>query len=155
MTLITTLPSVILAPSIENLSDRHDIQCCLRTFLSPLLISYLTITSLIWRNFKRLSTYKGEALGPDGLSYQIIRHFHPSALSFLLTLFNHIWVESIFPPYWQQVLIVPILKPGKDPHLATNHRPIALRCQPYKLIERMIANHLFPELEERRTFSSF
>lgn len=67
----------------------------------------------------------------------MIRHLRPSASAFPLTLFNSIWVEGIFPPKWQQVHIVPIPKPGKDPHLADNQWHIALTCQPCKM-QRMV-----------------
>lgn len=48
------------------------------------------------------------ALGPDGLSYQMICHLHQSTSVFRLVLFNRIWVEGIFPCIWQQPLIISI-----------------------------------------------
>lgn len=102
--------------SIENFSAGHAIQPCIGTFWS-LLITSLTITCLLWWNFKRLFH---RVLGSDSLSYQKIRH-NSSASAFLWTLFNRIWLEGIFPLLWQQAFIVPIPKTGKDPHLAAKH----------------------------------
>lgn len=73
-----------------------------------------------------LATCKNLALGPEVISFQMIRNHHLSTSAFILTLFNRILVEGIFPPVQQQALIVPIPKPGKDPGLTNNHRLIAL-----------------------------
>lgn len=90
------------------------------------------------------------ALGLEGISYQMILHLHPSSSAFLLTLFYLIWVEGIFPPILQLAHIVPIPKPGKDPSLANNQRPIALTCQVWK----RVVNRLLLTLEKAQAFSS-
>jgi len=42
----------------------------------------------------------------------------------LLLLFNKIWMEGMIPKEWKESIIVPIRKPGKDPHNPSSHRPI-------------------------------
>ncbi|GFT69171.1 RNase H domain-containing protein [Trichonephila clavipes] len=51
----------------------------------------------------------------------------------LLYLFNRIWREQVYPTQWQEAIVIPILKPGKDPKNLLSYRPIALTsclCSP-------------------------
>ena len=83
----------------------------------------------------------------------MIRHLHATASAFLLTLYNQIWVEGVFPPVWLTAYAVPIPKPGKDPSVADNQRPISLTCHTCKLMEKMVAFRLLPTQESLHAFS--
>ena len=88
------------------------------------------------------------APGPDGLSYPMIRHFHPTAVSFLLALFNWVWLSDRFPDLWCQPTVIPIPKPRKDHSLPGEFRPISLTSCVCKLLEWMVAERLVWVLED-------
>ncbi|GBM77140.1 putative RNA-directed DNA polymerase from transposon BS [Araneus ventricosus] len=46
-------------------------------------------------------------------------------------------------------IIIPIHKPGKDPHNTTNYRPISLLSSLSKVVEKIILNRLEPEVEHQ------
>lgn len=70
-------------------------------------------------------------------------------LKVILELFNKLWVEGKLPIEWKQAVIIPIAKPGKDPSIVWNYRPIALTSNLCKLMERMIAIRLYYVLESK------
>lgn len=51
---------------------------------------------------------------PDGIPYEIIKHFPPKTRKQLLSIYNHIWTKNVFPDSWKEVIIIPVLKPNKD-----------------------------------------
>ena len=82
------------------------------------------------------------SVGPDKVHYDFIRHLNEPQLLEVLKLFNHIWINDIFPESWRHSYIVPIAKPGKDRTLVTSYRPIQLTSCLCKLMERMIGKRL-------------
>ena len=56
---------------------------------------------------------------------------------------------------WKKVLIVPILKPSKEPKELGSYSPVSLTSVVVKLLERMIANRLYHWLEEKRVINSW
>ncbi|GFW59949.1 probable RNA-directed DNA polymerase from transposon X-element [Trichonephila clavipes] len=52
-----------------------------------------------------------------------------------------------FPNAWKTAVVIPILKPGKNPKLAESHRPISLLPILSKLAEKIIAARLNDHLE--------
>ena len=101
-----------------------------------------------------LSSRESTAPGWDDITYDMLKHLHPSATAFLLALYNKIWLERSFPADWREIVIVPIHKAGKDSSNPRNYRPIALLSCLYKLLEKMVANRLSYELEKNEAFSS-
>ncbi|GFW98510.1 putative RNA-directed DNA polymerase from transposon BS [Trichonephila clavipes] len=55
-----------------------------------------------------------------------------------------------FPNAWKTAVVVPILKPGKDPTLAESHRPISLLPVLSKLAEKIISARLNDYLENKK-----
>ena len=55
--------------------------------------------------------------------------------------------EHRIPKIWRQAKVIALEKPGKDPHLAANYRPISLLSVCYNLLERTILQRIFPEVE--------
>ena len=47
---------------------------------------------------------------------------------------------------WNQVLIAPILKPGKDPLQAESYRPIHLLCVLAKVVSRIVERRIYRPL---------
>lgn len=75
---------------------------------------------------KAISSARQSAPGKDSVCYSMLVHMDDASLMVVLKLFNLIWVEGRIPKAWKESVIVPILKPGKDPSEASSYRPIAL-----------------------------
>lgn len=88
--------------------------------------------------------------GPDGISYQMLRNLAPESLHYILALFNRIWRENVYPRMWQEAIVIPILKPGKDSKDPLSYRPIALTSCLCKTMERMVNARLVYYLETNR-----
>ena len=93
--------------------------------------------------------------GPDCIPYALIRQLHENALKFLLLLFNQLWYDHYLPPQWRHAYTVPVPKPGKDPTLSGNYRPIVLTSCLCKLMEKMINPRLMRYIEESGLLSPF
>ena len=110
----------------------------------------LTIAELrraIWK------TKAGKAAGPDGVAPEMLKNLPACAEEILLGIFNTSWMTSWCPQSWRSVLIVPILKKGKDPQDVSSYRPIALSSSIGKLCERMLTNRLSWWLEDENLLS--
>nr|XP_012148622.1 PREDICTED: uncharacterized protein LOC105663561 [Megachile rotundata] len=57
-------------------------------------------------------------------------------------LYNCIWLNGVFPDKWQEAIVVPILKPGKNKLQVDSYRPIALTCCLCKLLEKILCKRL-------------
>lgn len=90
---------------------------------------------------------KQTAPGADGIHYTMLCHLHPSTLDLILYLFNRVWSEGQFPSSWKVAIVIPLLKPEKDPSSASSYRPIALTSCLSKTMERMINRRLMYYLE--------
>ena len=101
-----------------------------------------------------LQSCRNTCEGPDGIHYQMLRHLSPPSQSFLLALFNRVWVTGDFPPQWREALILPFLKPNKPGTQPQHFRPIALTSCVCKLLERMINYRLMWYLESKSLLSS-
>ena len=60
----------------------------------------------------------------------------------VLKLYNHIWLNDDFPVSWRHSIVLPVLKPGKDPLNPVSYRPISLTPTLCKLLEKMVTNRL-------------
>ena len=61
-----------------------------------------------------IDSSKCTAPGKDGISNGIIKHFFIKIREYLLMIFNMIWYTSQCPKQWENAILTPILKPGKD-----------------------------------------
>ncbi|GFU46475.1 putative RNA-directed DNA polymerase from transposon X-element [Trichonephila clavipes] len=104
---------------------------------------------------RALSSAHNTSPGPDGISYVLLRHLSEDSLVSLLYLFNRIWREQVYPTQWQEAIVIPILKPGKDPKNPLSYRPIALTSCLCKTLERMVNARLVYQLEKNRCISLF
>jgi hypothetical protein len=68
----------------------------------------------------------GKAPGPNGIPKTVPRHLPKRAITFLTKVFNAVLRRRYFPPVRKHALVVPILKPGKDPTLPSSYRPISV-----------------------------
>lgn len=102
--------------------------------------SDLIKTSEIEENIKLLKPRK--APGPDKISNSVIKALPPVSIQLLARLFNACFLISYFPLSWKIGKIVAIPKPGKDPCVPKNYRPISLLNNFGKLFERSILARL-------------
>ncbi|GFW25070.1 putative RNA-directed DNA polymerase from transposon X-element [Trichonephila clavipes] len=109
----------------------------------------------MWELKRALSSAHNTSPGPDGISYELLRHLNEDSLVSLLYLFNRIWREQVCPTHWQEAIVIPILKPGKDPKNPLSCRPIALTRCLYKTLERMVNARLVYQLEKKKCIPLF
>jgi len=81
---------------------------------------------------------KDSAPGPDGIPYSLYERV-PILQLLLVKVIQAAIQTGRFPSSWGLSFIRPILKPGKDPLLASSYRPIALLCTDYKIFTSVIA----------------
>ena len=91
---------------------------------------------------KGLIINKQSAPGLDKIPYEIYSNLPSEAKEILLQLFNKIWNNIALPNSCKHTILVPILKPNKDPHDTKSYRPIALLPCFIKIMEKMIKDRL-------------
>ncbi|KMQ83888.1 rna-directed dna polymerase from mobile element jockey-like protein [Lasius niger] len=104
---------------------------------------------------KALSLVHKSTPGPDNISYIIIKNLSEKSLKNLLIFYNRIFKEHTFPQAWQHAVVIPILKPGKDPKSPLSYRPIALTNCLCKVLEKMVNARLMYVLEKDNAFHPF
>ena len=88
--------------------------------------------------------------GPNKIHYQQLKHLPPDSLSLLLDIYNYIWRTGDFPQCWNEAIVIPIPKPGKDHSNPSNYRPLSLTSCVCKTLERMINDRLVWLLENNK-----
>jgi exonuclease III/ribonuclease HI len=111
------------------------------------------ITLLEFKN--ALNKSHNTAVGPDMVHYSFLKHLPCTAQQIVVDAFNHVWIEEAFPEDWRMATIVPIAKPGKDPSLPGNYRPIALTSCLCKTMERIINDRLVWYLEKNKALNPY
>jgi len=100
-----------------------------------------------------LSHLKNTSPGEDLIHYQMLKNLPDEYKELLLNMYNFSYSKSHIPPNWKKACIIPILKPGKPPHLVTSYRPISLLSCVGKVLEKIIADRLTYVLENKQAFS--
>lgn len=83
-----------------------------------------------------------KAPGHDGISYQLIKLLPEDGINFITLLFNAIIINQAYPEAWKRAVVIPLSKPGKDPHDPNNYRPISLLPCLSKVFEKALLSHL-------------
>ena len=78
----------------------------------------------------------------DEIHNSFLKALSDEHIDSILALYNQSCQLGIFPNSWKEGIILPILKPGKDPTLSTSYRPITLLSCLGKLLERLVAARL-------------
>ena len=95
-----------------------------------------------------LKTSRDTAPGEDGIPYIMIRQLSQNSINYLLNFYNYIFLNDTFPEKWKESIIIPILKPGKDPTETSSYRPIALISCLSKILEKILNKRLMWYLEK-------
>ena len=90
----------------------------------------------------------GKAAGIDGITTEMIQHFGPNTMKWILTMVNKCATTCSIPKKWRKARVVALLKPGKDPSSRKSYRPISLLCILYKVYERLIMARISPTVEK-------
>ena len=78
---------------------------------------------------------KQSAPGADKISYEMLQKLPKCATKAVLKFYNQIWINDDFPVGWRHSIVLPVLKPGKDPKNAASYRPISLTSALCKIME--------------------
>ena len=84
----------------------------------------------------------GKSPGHDGIHPMILRKLPPVGREALLQLINRSWAEGRVPASWRKAIIIPIIKPGKDPAAIKSYRPVSLLPCTSKVMEAMVQHRL-------------
>ncbi|GBN06449.1 putative RNA-directed DNA polymerase from transposon X-element [Araneus ventricosus] len=96
-----------------------------------------------------------KAPGIDGISNKMIRNLPFLTQLRYIHIVNHIFKLLHFPSTWKTAIIIPILKPGKDPSDPTNYRPISLLPTLSKITEHFILIQLNDYLNSKNLLIPF
>ncbi|GFY34143.1 probable RNA-directed DNA polymerase from transposon X-element [Trichonephila clavipes] len=85
--------------------------------------------------------------GRDGITNKMIKNLPLITVFKITNIINNMFKLRSFPNAWKTAVIIPILKPGKNPKLAESYRPISLLPILSKLAEKIISTRLNAFLE--------
>lgn len=101
-----------------------------------------------------LDASKNSSPGPDNIPNILLKNLPQEGKDILLKIYNYIWIEKTFPKVWKAAIVIPIPKPGKDPTLSGNYRPISLTCNMCKILEKIVNRRLRWYLDYKNIISS-
>jgi len=78
---------------------------------------------------------------------EFLKYLGPKARTWLSKFFSRIMATHFIPKIWRKAKVIAIEKPGKDPSLAANYRPISLLSVCYKFLERLALQRISPTVE--------
>jgi hypothetical protein len=79
-----------------------------------------------------------KSFGSDGISNFVLRKLSPKFYEHLALIFNHILNNAYWPKCWKNGIVIPILKPSKNPTSVDSYRPITLLSCLSKVFESWI-----------------
>jgi len=82
-------------------------------------------------------TKPATAPGYDNIHVEFLKNLGPKSRTWLSKFFSRMMATHSIPKIWRKAKVIAVEKPGKDPSLAANYRPISLLSVCYKLLERL------------------
>lgn len=89
-----------------------------------------------------LDGLRNSSPGEDGIPYIFIRKLSRFSREHLLRMYNLFFASGDVPEAWKTQIVIPILKPSKNPQEANSYRPIALSATIGKIFEHLLKNRL-------------
>lgn len=102
-----------------------------------------------------LISIKSTAVGTDSVSYQMIKNLPFEAQTYIINLFNHIWINHKYPIEWSKTIIIPIHKKDKPDKNPSSYRPISLINCFCKVFERIVNRRLTWLVEQHNLLSPY
>lgn len=96
----------------------------------------------------------GKAAGEDGLCYEFFKFGPPLMHNTMLDIFNLSWSNHKVPDTFKSGILLPFLKPGKDPTSTKSYRPITLLPTLGKILEKLVNQRLYRFAESRNLFGA-
>ncbi|KAI3382721.1 hypothetical protein SNEBB_007419 [Seison nebaliae] len=93
--------------------------------------------------------------GPDDIHYEMLRQLPAEGQKYLLNIYNKLWHNGEYPDDWKIAQVIMFPKPGKDPKLPSNYRPISLTSCLSKIMEKMVNLRLQYYLEKEKLISPY
>ena len=93
------------------------------------------------------------APGPDGIMAQCLQASRSVIVPCLTELFQRMLELGVHPASWKTARVLPVPKPGADPHSAKGYRPIALLNVLSKVMESLMKDHMSFLLETHNLLS--
>lgn len=130
----------------ENMSDAETIGEIEKTIQSFYKLhihtpnTHLTSVGEIKSIIKNLNTKK--APGDDEISNNLIKNFTQKAVVQVYYILNNCLKLQYFPNRWKNAVVIPFIKPTKNPAHPTSYRPISLLPHMGKILETLIHNRL-------------
>ena len=146
--------------SIGNSLNMNDYFKIKKLNAEKIIINFETSQELVYNESFTIADFEmaldscnNSAPGKDNISFEMIKNLNIKAKIYLLQFYNYLWKRGLFPKAWRHAIVIPIVKPGKDPSLPTNYRPISLTSCLCKLIEKMVNTRLMWYMEENNILS--
>eukprot|EP00760_Papus_ankaliazontas_P023829 PhM_4_TR2092/c0_g1_i8/m.29369 len=96
----------------------------------------------------------GKAPGPDGVHAEFLTHLGKTATEWVYRLLRRSLHTGRVPAAWRRSVVIPLLKPHKDPEDVRSYRPVSLTSVLCKLAERVVHQRLLHstrgKLEDRQ-----
>lgn len=89
-----------------------------------------------------LSDVHDTAPGKDGIPYSFYSHLGDNAMQYFLDLINSVMLTGVIPSTWKTQVVLPFLKPSKNPADSMSYRPIALSPVIIKIAEHLVKNRI-------------
>lgn len=100
-----------------------------------------------------INSSKSSAPGPDHVHVEFLQNSPDNIKEILLKIFNIIWNSHLFPKIWRKAIVIPFLKPDKNPFHIDSYRPISLTSNLCKIFERIVNKRLLWFLEQNNKLS--
>ena len=99
-----------------------------------------------------LSHTNSSAPGPDFIPADFIKEMSEGQLYFMLIFYNHVWNWGL-PDQWKECTTIPLLRYGKVSSDIESYRPISLKNNMCKIMERMVTKRLANVLESNNSIN--
>ena len=154
----------VLASALEDRFKQHhlatpehenEINQRIETFISsdfPRIMPDITISNLrgLIRNLKTKS-----APGTDKIPNIVLKNLPRRPLIHLLNIYKYCIKFNYFPQIWKNAKIIMLPKPGKDPTIPDNLRPISLLPTLSKILEKLILQNLKKEIFDKKIIPDY
>ncbi|KXJ67849.1 hypothetical protein RP20_CCG008728 [Aedes albopictus] len=93
-----------------------------------------------------------ENIGPgiDGITYEMLKNVKPDIRDMLIAELNGMWRSGRINQSLKTIKVVPVPKPGRDPEIVDNLRPIAMLNCLLKVINTAVLNEIENHLSDNQ-----